>query len=101
MPETTAHIGPRRLSGVVLWVAWATVLWAGISVFLLRIQTPMPRLVELLMTLSGGIAIIGGCLATLYLVAFARSLRPVLLGVCAAAANFSYAWWYVRAVVHQ
>ena len=86
-------------SKIALWLSWATLAWALLSY--VSFQTPMrlPHAVELLGMLSGGISLVGGCLACLYLLVGARSTPFVISALVAAAANFCYCWMFIDSLV--
>ncbi len=70
-----------RFAVILLWAAWITLLWAGISMYSFR-HPLLPRLyiLELLTVMSGAISCVGGCLSALYVVLAARAWPLVLLG---------------------
>ena len=91
----------RRREFLVLCVPWATALWAGFTMYLSSHPTPLPSSIELLTVLSGAIALLGGLVGVVYLIACTRTWQVISLGVCATACNFGYVSWYAYAIAHQ
>ena len=91
----------RRRDAAVLCIAWATVLWAGFSIYLFTHGARVPGAIDLLVVLSGVICVIGGFLGILFLIAAARTWQTVLLGACATMCNLGYVWWYAYSIAHQ
>ena len=81
-----------------LWLSWATAVWALASYVLIRAHLHLPPFVELLTRLGRSFALLGGCLAVLYVVLGTRKALLVASGLAAAAINFWYCWDYLRAL---
>lgn len=90
----TIH-GRRGYAAVMLWIAWAAVLWATFSLYLFTVVTV--RTIELLVVWTGRIAFTGGCFGLLYVLLAARTWKLILSGCCAAIIGFVYAWWFLYA----
>ena len=95
MATLIAIHGSRRYAAVMLWIAWAAVLWASFSLYLFTVVTV--RTIELLMVWTGRIAFIGGCFGLLYVLLAARTWKLILSGFGAAITGFVYAWWFLYA----
>ena len=100
VPSAQQH---RRHDLIVVCIAWAPVLWAGFSMYLLAdpLAPPLrvPATIALLAFLSGAICIIGGLASMVYLLAVAGTWRTALSGLCAIVCNFGYVWWWYSYVI--
>lgn len=89
----------QSASKAYLWLSWATAAWGLISFAIVHWHVGLPHSVGLLIALSRGFTLLGGCLAVLYVLVGARRTSLVVSGVVAALVNFWYCWEYVRSLV--
>jgi hypothetical protein len=101
MPAILSDQQLQRRSHLFLLFSWATALWAGVCFYLSWSHVDLTGALALLEILSGLIAVLGGCVGCIYLIAGARTWRAILSGAAATAANLGYIWWYANAIFHQ
>jgi hypothetical protein len=89
----------QSASKTYLWLSWASAAWAFVSYAILHAHVALPHSVDLLLALSRGFTLFGGCVAVLYVLIGARRPWLVVSGVAAAVANFWYCWEYVQSLV--
>ena len=89
----------QSASKAYLWLSWATAAWALISFIIIHWHVRLPHSVGLLLALSRGFTLFGGCLAVLYVLIGARRTSLVVSGVAAAVVNFWYCWDYIRSLI--
>jgi uncharacterized membrane protein YdjX (TVP38/TMEM64 family) len=89
----------QSASKTYLWLSWATAAWALISYALIHSHVQVSHRLDLLTSLSRGLALFGGFLGILYVLLGARRSSLVISGVAATAVNLWYCWDYVRSLV--
>jgi hypothetical protein len=89
----------QSASKAYLWLSWATAVWAVAAYALVHLHAHLSHRAGLLISLSRGFALFGGCLGVLYVLVGARKASLVVSGVVAAALNLWYCWDYVRSLL--
>jgi hypothetical protein len=85
----------RSYAALALWIAWATVFWAAISVFIFHSDLALPHIVQIAALGSAAPSLAGGCFGILYVLVVARTISSILAGACAIILNIGYFWWFV------
>jgi hypothetical protein len=94
-PHPKAYTHRIRSHAVLaLWMAWATVFWGAVSVFILHSGPALPHAVQNAAPGSAILSFIGGCFGILYLLV-ARTIPSIVAGASATIFNIGYFWWFV------
>jgi hypothetical protein len=95
-PHQNAYLQKlRSYNPIVLWIAWATVFWAAVSIFLFHSGISSPHVVQIAALGSAALSLAGGGFGILYLLFAARTIPSITAGACATLLNIGYFWWFI------
>lgn len=89
----------QAASKICLWFSSATTAWALVSYASFHGIVRPPDFIQLPIMLSGGLALIGGSFAVVYLLVGARRPTSVVLVIMAAGANLWYFCDFARSLI--